>query len=153
MPPCPGMLWPKSLILNARLKPEAKNPPNGATREAKKANSRRWSWYGAYGIVDTVRPIYFKENISEMRQNKRANLTNHPCKKCSRGAPKLQTFPHKDRVRDTLHGAPSTNAEIVDRADHVVEPHEVCTPNNGENNRAPKCAYKTFHCFFWRKLD
>ena len=29
MPPWPGMMSPKSLILNARLKPEAKKPPKG----------------------------------------------------------------------------------------------------------------------------
>ena len=43
MPPCPGMLSPKSLILKARLKPEAKKPPNGATSEAKHAINSRWN--------------------------------------------------------------------------------------------------------------
>ena len=43
MPPCPGMLSPKSLILKARLKPEAKKPPNGATNEAKQAINKRWN--------------------------------------------------------------------------------------------------------------
>lgn len=80
-------------------------------------------------------------------------MTNRPCKKCSQWAPKLQIFPHKDRVGDTLHRAPSTNAKIVDRADHVVESHEICTPDNGKDNRAEERAYKTFHCFFRRKLD
>ena len=31
----PGMLSPKSLMLKVRLRPEAKNPPNGAMRDAK----------------------------------------------------------------------------------------------------------------------
>mmetsp|Transcript_160 Transcript_160/g.614 ORF Transcript_160/g.614 Transcript_160/m.614 type:complete len:115 (-) Transcript_160:891-1235(-) len=35
IPPCPGMVAAKSLILNARLNPEAKKPPNGATALAK----------------------------------------------------------------------------------------------------------------------
>src|SRR6266702_1324955 len=43
MPPCPGMLSPKSLMLKARLKPEAKKPPNGATSEAKHAINKRWN--------------------------------------------------------------------------------------------------------------
>ena len=37
MPPCPGMLSPKSLILNPRLKPLAKNPPKGAISDANRA--------------------------------------------------------------------------------------------------------------------
>ena len=43
IPPWPGMLSPKSLILKARLKPEAKKPPNGATSEAKHAMDNRWN--------------------------------------------------------------------------------------------------------------
>ena len=35
MPPWPGMLSPKSLILKPRLKPLAKKPPNGAITLAK----------------------------------------------------------------------------------------------------------------------
>uniref|UniRef100_A0A2M4ANW0 Uncharacterized protein n=1 Tax=Anopheles triannulatus TaxID=58253 RepID=A0A2M4ANW0_9DIPT len=35
IPPCPGIISPKSLILNARLKPDAKNPPNGPITELK----------------------------------------------------------------------------------------------------------------------
>lgn len=55
MPPCPGMLWPKSLMSKARLKPEAKNPPKGATSDAKQARKKTWYWYGANGIVVTLR--------------------------------------------------------------------------------------------------
>lgn len=44
IPPCPGILSPKSLMLKALLKPEAKNPPNGAASEAKDAMTRRWKW-------------------------------------------------------------------------------------------------------------
>jgi hypothetical protein len=32
-------------MLNARLKPEAKNPPKGATSEAKHDMKRRWNIY------------------------------------------------------------------------------------------------------------
>ena len=58
MPPWPGMLWPKSLISKARLKPEAKKPPKGATRDAKHARTRMCSWYGTYGIVVTSLPSF-----------------------------------------------------------------------------------------------
>ena len=44
MPPCPGILCPKSLMLKARLNPDAKNPPNGATNDANVAMTRRWKW-------------------------------------------------------------------------------------------------------------
>jgi len=40
MPPCPGILSPKSLILKALLRPLAKNPPKGAIREANVAKTR-----------------------------------------------------------------------------------------------------------------
>ena len=33
-PPCPGSVVPKSLMLFARLNPEARKPAKGATKEA-----------------------------------------------------------------------------------------------------------------------
>lgn len=42
-PPWPGIMSPKSLILNARLKPEAKNPPKGAIIDAKTAIAAIWN--------------------------------------------------------------------------------------------------------------
>lgn len=50
MPPCPGIESPKSFTLNARLKPDAKNPPKGATSEAKTAMIMACSWKVAYGM-------------------------------------------------------------------------------------------------------
>jgi hypothetical protein len=43
-------LWNSPLMPKARLKPEAKKPPNGATSEAKAARTTAWSWNGAHGI-------------------------------------------------------------------------------------------------------
>ncbi len=43
MPPWPGMLSPKSLILNPRLKPLAKNPPNGAISDANADSTSAWN--------------------------------------------------------------------------------------------------------------
>ena len=40
IPPWPGMDSPKSLTLKVRLRPEAKNPPKGAMREANVAKTR-----------------------------------------------------------------------------------------------------------------
>jgi hypothetical protein len=37
------MVSAKSLILKARLSPEAKKPPKGAIREAKLAMTKEWS--------------------------------------------------------------------------------------------------------------
>ena len=42
IPPCPGMMSPKSLILNALLKPEAKKPPKGPMMEAKRDIQKAW---------------------------------------------------------------------------------------------------------------
>ena len=65
-PPWPGMRSPKSLILKARLKPDAKKPPNGAISEAKAPKNvslkveiflpKRtiWNWKGR---IPTVAPI------------------------------------------------------------------------------------------------
>ena len=47
IPPCPGIESPKSLILKVRLRPEAKNPPKGAMREAKVAKTRMCTCIGA----------------------------------------------------------------------------------------------------------
>mmetsp|Transcript_6415 Transcript_6415/g.16369 ORF Transcript_6415/g.16369 Transcript_6415/m.16369 type:complete len:215 (-) Transcript_6415:1141-1785(-) len=44
MPPCPGMVSLKSLILNARLNPLAKKPPKGAMRLAKDASTMACTW-------------------------------------------------------------------------------------------------------------
>lgn len=46
MPPCPGMESPKSLMLNVRLRPDAKKPPNGAINDAKEAMARMWNCMG-----------------------------------------------------------------------------------------------------------
>lgn len=46
----PGIESPKSLMLKARLNPEAKKPPKGATREAKAARTIECSWNGAHEI-------------------------------------------------------------------------------------------------------
>lgn len=45
-PPCPGMVSAKSLILNALFNPLAKNPPNGATKEAKRLIIVAWIYIG-----------------------------------------------------------------------------------------------------------
>ena len=58
IPPWPGMECPKSLMSKARLNPEAKNPPKGATRDAKQDMKSRCHWYGAYVIVVTDRRNY-----------------------------------------------------------------------------------------------
>ena len=42
IPPCPGMMSPKSLILKALLKPEAKKPPKGPMMEAKRDIQKVW---------------------------------------------------------------------------------------------------------------
>jgi hypothetical protein len=44
MPPCPGMISAKSLTLIALLNPEAKNPPKGATKLAKREKTSEWIW-------------------------------------------------------------------------------------------------------------
>jgi hypothetical protein len=42
MPPCPGMVSAKSLILRALLNPEAKKPPKGAMKLANRLNVMQW---------------------------------------------------------------------------------------------------------------
>lgn len=51
------MLSPKSLILNVRLSPEAKNPPKGAINDAKVAKMNTWNWTGmVVNVVGIGRP-------------------------------------------------------------------------------------------------
>lgn len=40
IPPCPGIACPKSLTESALLNPDAKNPPKGAIRDAKRLKTR-----------------------------------------------------------------------------------------------------------------
>ena len=46
IPPCPGIVSPKSLMRKALLTPDAKKPPKGAIREAKLAITREWIYAG-----------------------------------------------------------------------------------------------------------
>lgn len=46
IPPCPGIVLAKSLILKALLNPLAKKPPNGPIREAKVDSAILWIWNG-----------------------------------------------------------------------------------------------------------
>lgn len=50
-PPWPGITSPKSLILNARLKPLAKNPPNGPIIELNNDNANECNTNGYIDMV------------------------------------------------------------------------------------------------------
>lgn len=56
--------------------------------------------------------------------------------------------PYKRRVRrasqDTIE---RTRTEVLNGADHVVEPHEICSPQYTEDDRAEKCPNKTLDSF------
>lgn len=53
-------------MLNARLKPDAKKPPKGATRDAKVARTTACSWNGAHGIdVTDRRSCHVQRRVSE----------------------------------------------------------------------------------------
>ena len=54
IPPCPGMMSPKSLILNALLKPEAKKPPKGPMMEAKRERKKVWTKKGKKVTVSFI---------------------------------------------------------------------------------------------------
>lgn len=56
MPPCPGIECPKSLMLNARLNPDAKKPPKGAKMDANPAMTMAWIWNGAYDSDGRTKP-------------------------------------------------------------------------------------------------
>lgn len=51
-------------MLNARLNPEAKKPPNGATSEAKMAMTTQCSWKGFHGIKEKVRCVCGASEVS-----------------------------------------------------------------------------------------
>lgn len=44
MPPCPGIIYPKSLTYNALLNPEAKKPPKGPIKDANRLKIRECFW-------------------------------------------------------------------------------------------------------------
>lgn len=41
----------------------------------------------------------------------------------------------------------------MDRTDHIVEPHEVSSPDNAKDECAPECTDESFNGFFRRELD
>ena len=49
--------------------------------------------------------------------------------------------------------APGTDAEVLDRADHVVEAHEVGTPEETENERAEERADEALDGLLWRECN
>ena len=132
MPPWPGMLCPKSLMSKARLKPDAKKPPKGATRDAKVAITRAWNWKGAQGIAGKVVPIFTSAAIlgggflRDRATNQRKQHLLH------RGR-NLVNPPDKSRVGDAFHIGPCMNAQVSCRADHVVEFHKQSRPLDNDD--------------------
>ncbi len=45
------------------------------------------------------------------------------------------------------------NAKILNRTDHVVKTHEVCTPYNRKDDGTDKGANKAFDCLLRRKFN
>ena len=58
------MMEAKSSSLYARLMPEAKKPPKGATTEAKVPSSSAWSWIGSKVSVGPAPPERAASHVS-----------------------------------------------------------------------------------------
>lgn len=71
----------------------------------------------------------------------------------AQGRPDRPLAPDEDVTRCARHLRERVLAEIVDRADHVVESHEECAPDKPEDDRGEKCTDKPFHGLLGRELD
>jgi hypothetical protein len=125
IPPCPGIECPKSLMLNARLKPEAKKPPNGATSEANVAITKLWIWKGAYWIVGAARPSWSSVEINQISFTWR---TYGRLEEMSNRRGQWQFTPYKDGVGFAGNVRERVSTKITRRTDHVVESHEEGSP-------------------------
>jgi len=76
IPPCPGIVVPKSLILNALLNPDAKNPPKGAMMLENNAINHEWSWIGAIHTVWTPKNTNGSSYCLEMYNELTAQVGN-----------------------------------------------------------------------------
>jgi hypothetical protein len=115
-------------MLKARLKPEAKNPPKGATREAKMARTIEWSWKGAHGIELNVLPVWGgivvswgKEDVDEVETYESFERGDGP-------DGEGEVTPHEHTVGSALDVGEDVRGEVLGGADHVVESHEEGSP-------------------------
>jgi hypothetical protein len=67
--------------------------------------------------------------------------------------PQLKASPNKDWVRFAGDGIEGIDTEIVNRTDHVMEAHEICSPKHGKQKCAEECSNKTFDSLLRRELD
>ena len=67
--------------------------------------------------------------------------------------PQLNRAPDEDRVRLAGHFAKGVGAEIVDRADHIVELHENSAPDDTEDEGAPESTNESLNSLLWGQFD
>lgn len=71
----------------------------------------------------------------------------------AQGWPDRPLTPDEDVIGCARHLRERVLTQIVDRADHVVEPHEECAPDKTKDNRGEKGSDKPFHGLLGRELD
>lgn len=131
-PPWPGSELPKSLMPAARLKPDAKKPPKGATSDANAARTIECSWNGAYGIAVMCLRVCARSSAPrgnlETSQARKKKETYDLLEKRGDRSRDRKPVPLKDVVRLTLDVAKHARRQVLDGADHVVEPHKERSP-------------------------
>ena len=152
-PPWPGSELPKSLMPAARLKPDAKKPPKGATSDANAARTIECSWNGAYGIaVMCLRVCRARFVIAcgggqqDSRRPRRRKNTYDLLEKRGYRSRDRELVPHKDVVRLALDVAKDTGRQVLNGADHVVESHKERSPlpESTSSSASNFCVAKAF---------
>ena len=81
-------------------------------------------------------------------------ITHQRCKEHAERKGHIPVTPHEHWVGCAVQvTAPGAYAEVTDRADHVIKAHEVCAPEETEDERAEECADEALDCLLGRQLD
>lgn len=67
--------------------------------------------------------------------------------------PQIDNPPNKDWVGFACHTTEGINAKILNGTCHIVEPHKVGSPDDGEDDSADESTNESFYSLFGRKLD
>ena len=86
-------------------------------------------------------------------QNVERGSTNQSGQEHRYRRPDLPISPYEYGIGSTFHRTPCTNAQVVHRADHILETHEIRAPQDTKDNSTPESADEAFDCFFWGEFD
>jgi hypothetical protein len=99
------------------------------------------------------RTAKLQKNTTERRNRESWKSTHKLGEEAPQRCPHFPFFGKEDRVGSALDIAPYADTEVMHRADHVVELHEICAPKHAEDKGTPECTDEALNSFLRGKLD